>query len=67
MTDKYYTVTVKVSENDLKEYLKSYYDEEEIEDLDLQDEATEVIKEVLGNEFSDYFCIDERTLVVGDF
>ena len=67
MTDKYYTVTVKVSENDLKEYLKSYYDEEEIEDLDLQDEATEIVREVLGYEFSDYFCIDNRTLVVGDF
>ena len=66
MTNKYYTVTVKVSENDLKEYLQSYY-EEEIEDLDLQDEATEIVREVLGNEFSDYFCIDERTLVVGDF
>ena len=67
MTDKYYTVTVKVSENDLKEYLKSYYDEEEIEDLDLQDESTEIVREVLGHEFSDYFCIDNRTLVVGDF
>ena len=66
MTDKYYTITVKVSENDLKEYLKSYYDDE-IEDLDLQDEATEIIREVLGHEFSDYFCIDDRTLVVGDF
>lgn len=67
MTDKYYTVTVKLSEDSLKEYLLNYYDEEDIENMDLQNEATEAINGILSNEFSDYFCIDKNTLVFGDF
>lgn len=68
MTNKYYTVTVKVSETDLEDYLINQgYAEDELEYLNLQDEATEAIKGVLGNEFSDFFCIDCNTLVVGDF
>ncbi len=67
MSDKYYTVTVKLNEDDLKQWLQNFFDEEDIENMDLQDEATEAIRGVLGNEFSDFFCIDNRTLVVGDF
>lgn len=67
MSEKYYTVTVKLNEDDLKEYLSNFYDEEDIEDMNLQDEATEAIKGVLSNEFSDFYCIDKNTLVVGDF
>ena len=67
MSEKYYTVTVKLNEDDLKQWLQNFYDEEDIENMDLQDEATEAIRGVLGNEFSDFFCIDSRTLVVGDF
>ena len=67
MTDKYYTVIVKLSEEELKEWLQNFYDKEDIKTMDLQDEATEAIRGVLGNEFSDFLCIDNRTLVVGDF
>lgn len=66
MTEKYYTVTVKLSENDLKEWLQNFYDEEDIEYMNLQDEATEAIRGILSNEFSDYYCIDDGTIVVGD-
>lgn len=52
MSEKYYTVTAKVSEDDLKEYLRNYYDEEEIEASNLQDEATQIVRDVLSNEFS---------------
>ena len=67
MSEKYYTVTVKLNEDDLKQWLQNFYDEEDIEDMNLQDEATEAIKGVLSNEFSDFYCIDKNTLVVGDF
>lgn len=67
MSEKYYTITVKLNEDDLKQWLQNFYDEEDIENMDLQDEATEAIRGVLSNEFSDFFCIDNRTLVVGDF
>ena len=67
MTDKYYEVTVKLGQDDLKEYLQNFCDEEAIENMDLQNEATEVINGILNDHFSDFYCIDCNTYVVGDF
>lgn len=65
----YYSCLVKVSEDDIKEFLTQFYDEEEVEDMTedkLQNEATEAIQGILSDHFSDYYVIDDNTIVVGD-
>lgn len=66
----YYKCMVKISEDDLKEYLSNYYNEEEISEMtpyDLQNETTDIVSSIVGDFFSDYQVIDENTLVVGEF
>ena len=49
------TCVVKIDEEDLKEYLSEFYNEEEIEDMTrfrLQSEATEAVSSILN----DHFC-----------
>lgn len=49
------TCVVKIDEEDFKEYLTEFYDEEEIEDMTrfrLQSEATEAVSAALN----DHFC-----------
>ena len=65
----YYSCLVKVSEDAIKEFLTQFYDEEEVEDMTeykLQNEATEAIQGILSDHFSDYYVIDDNTVVVGD-
>ena len=67
MTDKYYTVTVKLSETELKDWLINQgYNEDELEDLYLPNEAVEAVSCTLGNEFSDYTCLDNDSIIYGD-
>jgi len=49
------TCVVRVDEEDLKDYLTEFYDEEEIEDMTrfrLQSEATEAVSSIIN----DHFC-----------
>lgn len=66
MSDKYFTVTVKLSENDIKQYLLEYINEEDIKNTNLQSEATEIINGILSDHFSDYYCLDCNSIIVGD-
>ena len=67
MTDKYYTVTVKVNENEIKDYLINQgYGEDELEDLNLADEAVEAVSCILSNEFSDCSCYNNSSVIYGD-
>lgn len=63
----YITLTVKVEEDDIKEYLSHYYSEEEIEEINIKNEAVEVVNGILSNELSDFAVIDENTLIIGDW
>lgn len=67
----YLTCVVKISDEDVKEFLQDVagYDEEQVEDMTdfaLQNEATEAINGVLSDHFSDYYVLDSNTVVVGD-
>lgn len=67
MTDKYFTVTVKLSETELADYLINQgYGEDELEDLNLSDEAVEAVSCILGNEFSDCSCYNDSSVIYGD-
>lgn len=61
----YYTVSVKVSEDDVKETLQSIagYDEEEIENMNLEDEAVELINGLLSNYISDYTVYNKNSIL----
>lgn len=61
----YYTVTVKVSEDDIKEALQREggYDEEEIENMNLEDEAVELINGFLSNYISDYTVYNKNSIL----
>ena len=68
---EYFTCTVKVSKEDVKEFLQEVggYSEEEVEDLTdfaLQNEATEALNGVLSDYFSDYYVLDSNTVGVGE-
>lgn len=67
----YLTCVVKVSDEDVKEFLQDVagYDEEQVEDMTdfaLQNEATEALNGILSDPFSDYYVLDSNTVVVGD-
>lgn len=67
MVDKYFTVTVKLSETELADYLINQgYGEDELEDLNLADEAVEAVSCILGNEFSDCTCYNDSSVIYGD-
>ena len=67
MSERYFTVTVKVSETDLKDYLINQgYAEDELEYLNLSDEAVEAVSCVLSNEFSDCTCYNDNSVIYGE-
>ena len=61
----YYTVSVKVSEDDVKEALQSIagYNEEEIESMNLENEAVELINGFLSNYISDYTVYNKNSIL----
>ena len=61
----YIKMTVKLSEEDLKEYLSSYLTEEELENTNLKDEAIEAVNGILQDYFSDFMVYDENCIVIG--
>ena len=62
----YVKMIVKISKEDLKEYLSSYLTEEEIENTNLKDEAIEVVNGILQDYFSDFQVYDENCMVSND-
>lgn len=61
----YYTVSVKVSEDDVKAALQDIagYDEEEIENMNLENEAVELINGFLSNYISDYTVYNKNSIL----
>lgn len=61
----YYTVSVKVSEDDVREALQSIagYDEEEIDQMNLENEAVELINGFLSNYMSDYTVYNKNSIL----
>lgn len=61
----YYTVSVKVSEDSIKEALQNIagYDEEEIENMNLENEAVELIDGFLSNYISDYTVYNKNSIL----
>lgn len=69
MSGNYLTCVVKISEESLKEHLCDYLDESEVENMstyELQAQATQAVEGVLGDFFSDYWVIDEDSIVIGE-
>lgn len=62
----YVKMTVKISKEDLKDYLLEYLTEEEIENTNLQSEATDAINGILQDYFSDFQVYDENCIVSND-
>ena len=61
----YVKMTVKISKEDLKDYLLDYLTEEEIENTNLQNEATDIVNGILQDYFSDFMVYDENCRVIG--
>lgn len=61
----YYTVSVKISEDSIKEALQDMagYDEEEIESMNLENEAVELINGFLSNYISDYTVYNKNSIL----
>ena len=61
----YYTVSVKISEDSIKEALQDMagYDEEEIESMNLENEAVELIDGFLSNYISDYTVYNKNSIL----
>lgn len=61
----YYTVSVKISEDDVREVLQSIagYDEEEIGNMNLENEAVKLINSFLSNYISDYTVYNENPIL----
>lgn len=62
----YFKCTVKISEEDLKEYLSNYYNSEEIEDMtsyEFQNEITDIVSGIVGDYFTDYMVYDENSVI----
>lgn len=62
----YYTMTVKINEDDVRNFLETVggYDEEEIAELNLEDEAVEIINEILMDYFSDYAVYNKNSILL---
>ena len=63
----YVTLMLKISKDDIMNFLLNFYSPEEIENMNIEREASEAVSGVLQNEFSDFFVIDKDTVIVGDF
>lgn len=68
--EEYLTCTVKLSREDLGEWLQDMdiCDSEELEnmsDFEWQNKATMAIEGILSDHFSDYYVIDRNTITVG--
>ena len=68
--DEYLTSTVKLSKEDLGEWLQNMdiCNEKELEgmsDFEWQNKATMAIEGILSDHFSDYYVIDRNTVTVG--
>ena len=61
----YYTVSVKINEDSIKEALQDIagYDEEEIESMNLENEAVELIDGFLSNYISDYTVYNKNSIL----
>lgn len=61
----YYTVSVKINEDDVKAALQDIagYDEEEIENMNLENEAVELINGFLSNYISDYTVYNKNSIL----
>lgn len=61
----YYTVSVKISEDSIKEALQDMagYNEEEIDQMNLEDEAVELIDGFLSNYISDYTVYNKNSIL----
>ena len=60
----YYTVSVKISEDDVKEVLQNEgFSEEEIENMNLENEAVELIDGFLSNYISDYTVYNKNSIL----
>lgn len=59
-------MAVKISEDEIKDFLENIggYDEEEIENMDLEDEAVEIINGVLMDHFSDYAVYNKNSILL---
>ena len=62
MSDKYYEVKIKISEDDLKDFLSNYFGKEEIEEMYLDDEFVECVRSILEDHFSDSYVLDKNTI-----
>ena len=62
MSDKYYEVKVKISEDDLKDFLSNHFDDEEIEEMNLDDEIVECVNGILEDHFSDFYVLGKNTI-----
>lgn len=63
----YATLTVKVSKEDIKSFLSNFYDEEDLEDMDVEDKAVDCVEGILSDHFSDYYVFDKNCIVLGEF
>lgn len=61
--EEYLTVTVKVSKEDLKNYLENFG--VIVEEEDLQSEATEAVQGILSDYFNDCFVYDKSCITLG--
>ena len=59
----YVEFKVQVSKEDIKDYLETFYSDEEIADMDIDDEAVEVMNGVLSDHFSDFYVIGKNCIV----
>lgn len=70
MEDEYLTCVVKLSKEDLGEWLQNMdiCEAEKLEnmsDFEWQNKATMAIEGILSDHFSDYYVIDKNTITVG--
>ena len=66
MDNEYYTMMLRINKEDIKDFLCNFYDEEEVKQMKIEDQATECINGILQEHFSDFFVIDNETLIYGD-
>lgn len=59
-----YIVKVRIGEEGLKDYLRQFYSERDIEDMDLNNEAANCIDSILQNDLSDYTVLTKNTLII---
>lgn len=62
--DKNYSVKVTIGEEGLKEYLSQFYSEEEIEEMNLDNEAVDCVDSLLQDNLSDFYVSGKNTLTI---